>query len=329
MKGSGVTVSDVGARPDDGRRNVRQWRSPDRLLTHAAITSLAFLAYLLARWLDGPAALVFAAIGVSSCGWAWLMARALFDPARTDAIWPRLVVGVLMGAGVVAALGSPDSLISGTAAKIYAISGSAALLLTLIEPFQRHGCVISPSEKRFRLIFVVVFAGLVGAAVLGVWIDRGPVQTLCALVGLCGVMAATAFRLRHPLTKATRPAAAPRPIREEDADLTERLVRLLQDQAIYAEPDLRACDVAAKLGAPEYRISRCVSGLGFSNFNRLINHHRIALAKSLLSDPREERSILDIALDCGFASTGPFNRAFKSDTGMTPRAYRTNRLRPG
>ncbi len=33
-------------------------------------------------------------------------------------------------------------------------------------------------------------------------------------------------------------------------------------------------------------------------------------------------SILEIALDSGFASIGPFNRAFKEMTGQTPRAFR-------
>ncbi len=61
--------------------------------------------------------------------------------------------------------------------------------------------------------------------------------------------------------------------------------------------------------------------LGFENFNRMINHHRIEQAKRLLIDP-DRRSILEIAFDCGFGSVGPFNRAFKAETGTTPRAYR-------
>lgn len=32
--------------------------------------------------------------------------------------------------------------------------------------------------------------------------------------------------------------------------------------------------------------------------------------------------MLTIALDAGFQSIGPFNRAFKADTGMTPTEYR-------
>jgi len=32
--------------------------------------------------------------------------------------------------------------------------------------------------------------------------------------------------------------------------------------------------------------------------------------------------VLTIALDLGYGSLGPFNRAFKEMTGMTPTAYR-------
>jgi AraC-like DNA-binding protein len=36
--------------------------------------------------------------------------------------------------------------------------------------------------------------------------------------------------------------------------------------------------------------------------------------------------ILTIALDAGFQSIGPFNRAFKAETGMTPSEFRRTRL---
>ena len=69
---------------------------------------------------------------------------------------------------------------------------------------------------------------------------------------------------------------------------------------------------------------RAVSaGLGFANFNRLINHHRIEQAKQVLASD-DDRSILEIALDCGFGSVGPFNRAFKAETRMTPKAWRAS-----
>ena len=39
--------------------------------------------------------------------------------------------------------------------------------------------------------------------------------------------------------------------------------------------------------------------------------------------------VLTIALDAGFSSLGPFNRAFKAETGATPSEYRRLNLGKG
>lgn len=193
------------------------------------------------------------------------------------------------------------------------------------------------SEKRFRIAFLAIFAALVVVSILGLQVsgaDPGEaarndlIRSGCALVGLVAGAAAVWFRLRHPLARAEKPAVRRAPT-AEDRLLAERLVRLLRDEALDAEPDLRIADVAARLGQPEYRVSQCISAaLGFANFNRLINHHRIERAKRLLADPGRDRPILEIAFDCGFGSVGPFNRAFKDQVGMTPRAFRAARSAP-
>jgi AraC-like DNA-binding protein len=60
----------------------------------------------------------------------------------------------------------------------------------------------------------------------------------------------------------------------------------------------------------------------------MVNTHRIARARQMLADPAlRSRPILLIALDCGFGSIGPFNRAFKAGVGVTPRAFRGANLR--
>jgi AraC-like DNA-binding protein len=54
-----------------------------------------------------------------------------------------------------------------------------------------------------------------------------------------------------------------------------------------------------------------------------LNAHRIAEAKRELAEPaRAERSVSEIAFSLGYASLGPFNRAFKEATGTTPSAWR-------
>jgi AraC-like DNA-binding protein len=82
--------------------------------------------------------------------------------------------------------------------------------------------------------------------------------------------------------------------------------------------------LAEKLGVPEYRLRRLINqALGYRNFNSFLNDHRISEVKAALLDPAQaEVPVLTLALDAGFSSLGPFNRAFKAETGMTPSQFR-------
>ena len=49
--------------------------------------------------------------------------------------------------------------------------------------------------------------------------------------------------------------------------------------------------------------------------------------KLALSDvTQREVPVLTIAMDAGFQSIGPFNRAFKAETGVTPTEFRREAL---
>lgn len=310
----------------------RPWPAPGRLRTYGLVTAVAFVSYMLSHGIGGEG-LVWTGlemIGAGACGWAWLIARALFDPAKRDAWWPRIVAGVVAATGALSVLSLPG-MVGRVIDNGYALSGSAVLLLTFVEPFLRQGRTSSMVETRFRIAFVVIYALLVAVSILAPGGSeltpegaRGIelLKSLCALGGLIAGTAAVAFRVRHPLA-AERSSRQRREATQDDERLARRVLDLLDREAVHTEPNLKVADVAARLGQPEYRVSQAVTAvLGFDNFNRLINHHRIALAKRLLADPGRRRSILDVAFECGFGSVGPFNRAFKAETGVTPRAYR-------
>ena len=63
--------------------------------------------------------------------------------------------------------------------------------------------------------------------------------------------------------------------------------------------------------------------LEFRNFNQMMNRYRFQEAIGLFSDRKyNQYSVLSIAMDSGFGSIEPFNRAFKEQVGMTPREFR-------
>ena len=92
----------------------------------------------------------------------------------------------------------------------------------------------------------------------------------------------------------------------------------------YRQDGLTIGNLAQRLGLPEYRLRRLINqALGYRNFNSFVNRYRIAEVKAALADPGQaEVPVLTIALDAGFSSLGPFNRAFKAETGVTPSEYR-------
>jgi len=306
-------------------------RSSSQLRLYAAIAAASFVAYILHRLTTGGVSTAFAAVGLGACGWAWLLTRALFEPPTVrEAWWPRIVIGIVAVSSATVALAPSGGAAERVADNVYALGGSAALLLTFVEPFNRYSRDMASGEKRFRLTFLGLYALLVAASMLGLWAASGSpedaardnlIKIGCAVVGLGAAMTAVWFRLRHPLTEPTPVRRAPT---AEDARLAERLTRLLKAEQIDSDPDLRIGDVAARLGEPEYRVSQSISAaMGFANFNRLINHHRVERAKARLADIDDDTSILEIAFDCGFGSIGPFNRAFKDQVGQTPRAFRS------
>jgi AraC-like DNA-binding protein len=117
---------------------------------------------------------------------------------------------------------------------------------------------------------------------------------------------------------------------QADLALFAQLQQLLFNEKLYLQANLRLTDVAQLLQVPEYRVSRLIrSQFHASNFNHFINTFRIEHAKSLLTDPAKQHwPVLVVGLESGFASVGPFTRAFKTQTGDTPNEYRLKQREP-
>ncbi len=115
--------------------------------------------------------------------------------------------------------------------------------------------------------------------------------------------------------------------RASRADL-QRLETLMAKDEVWKEEGLTIASLALRAGIPETQLRRLINDcLGYRNFPSYVNAHRIAAAKSRLADPAEARvSISTIAYDIGFASLGPFNRAFKEEAGVSPSEWRRRAL---
>ncbi|MEM6413806.1 MAG: AraC family transcriptional regulator [Pseudomonadota bacterium] len=120
--------------------------------------------------------------------------------------------------------------------------------------------------------------------------------------------------------------AQAQPTSENSASLTH-LKEFMAD-GTYRREGLTIGVLAEMVALPEHRLRWIINQeLGFRNFNAFLNSYRLAEAKEILSDPAQaRRQITQIALDLGYGSIGPFNRAFKSETEMTPTEFRKSAL---
>lgn len=114
-----------------------------------------------------------------------------------------------------------------------------------------------------------------------------------------------------------------------EARLLTRLQRLMEEERVYRQEGLTIGALSSRVGTPEYALRRLINGrLGYRNFNAYLNGWRLADAKAALRDPAQrEVPISTVALDAGFSSLGPFNRAFKAAEGMTPSEFRDGSYR--
>ena len=307
-------------------------RPPTRVEAYGAVFAISILSFLLAHATTGAAQTVFTVLGGAGCGWSWLLARALFDPRAQDALWPRIVVLLVWATSAILILTEATTPLLSFIGNLNRLTSSTVLLLTFIEPLAGYRAS-APLERRYRASFAAGYAVLMGIAVLlvrdlptGGAVDVEAIKTACAFAALFAGAVAVWFRLTHPLAPvvvAPKPPA-PRTVTSEDEILGAEIIRVMRDGELYLVANLKVADLAAKLRQPEYKVSQAIVGaLGFANFNRLANHFRIGRAMTMLADPsRDDLPILSIAMDCGFGSIGPFNRAFKEETGMTPSGYR-------
>ena len=215
---------------------------------------------------------------------------------------------------------------------VFALLGLAAVIgpwrVDLIEPRRRLRGIVVGGGATYALVMVS----------LRIFSADGSLSEGAALGDVAMLLVLTAVIAGHLLAPRahglwSEPAAPaplpPAPAEDpQDGAVAAALARLMDEGRGYAQEGLSLAGLAEQLGTPEYRLRRVINqGLGHRNFNAYVNGLRLAEAKRRLADPTERGlPVLTIALDVGFGSIGPFNRAFKADTGLTPTEFRQKSL---
>ncbi len=128
--------------------------------------------------------------------------------------------------------------------------------------------------------------------------------------------------------------ASERKIKEQIKPTQIALVRQIEvamQNEIWRQEGLTVSGLAQEVGMPEHQVRNAINQiLGHRNFSSFINQARIEAAKKQLSDNEHlGTSVQEIAYSVGFNSIGPFNRAFREETGRSPSDFRNATLSAG
>lgn len=146
-----------------------------------------------------------------------------------------------------------------------------------------------------------------------------------ALIYIVGIVG---FRLKDLPQFAPAQVGPAKPALSESAleASYQKLQTLMQTEQMYTDPDLNLNDVAKRLNLPAADVSRAIREGSGKNFRSYVNDFRIESVKQKLTDAGYVNvSILAIAMESGFNSESSFYRVFKTDTGLSPTAFRLNR----
>lgn len=108
--------------------------------------------------------------------------------------------------------------------------------------------------------------------------------------------------------------------------LATRIEAAMTQDAVYLDPNLSLQKLSRHVGALPNQISQTLNEQIGSTFFDYIAHHRVEAAKPLIVEGAANS--LTVSLDVGFNSRSTFYKAFKRETGMTPKAYRNAILQP-
>ncbi|HEY2676356.1 MAG TPA: AraC family transcriptional regulator [Steroidobacteraceae bacterium] len=271
----------------------------------------------------------------------WLFARALFDDGFRARWWHTALWCLIAGAGILCGFvlhpaGVPWlSQALAVQSVLFALLAGAQTLASwradLVEPRRRLRLFIVVTAAAYTV--VTAASGVLGAGAAPL---AAAVAEAAVLLCLAAVVAYSLLRISGndllvaaPLRESAAVAEnATPPLEPAELESVAALKRVMMVERLYRRDGLTIGRLAELQDVPEYKLRRLINqGLGYRNFTQFLNHYRLADAKAALADPSQPgKSILNIALDAGFNSLGPFNRAFKAENGVTPGEYRRARV---
>ncbi len=315
------------------------WWTAILLMLGAAFHAIDWLAWRITtdRGAIAPAWL----ISMIASGFFWAFVQASFED-RPAPMWRRLWPAALLGvAGVMGAVlsrpsaAAPWLLYNGV---VIALMGHALWILArgfrgdLVEVRRRMRAPLMTATIGYIILvqlgdIVAIFGGQfqVEPTVQGLALVLLALGAAAMLLQAEGTLLAPVPMLARSKTTVTPADSGVDPL---DQALAARLSKAMDADEVWRQEDLSIGALADALKTPEHRLRHLINAqLGHRNFAAFVNARRVEAAKAALADPENGRTpVSAIAYELGFGSLGPFNRAFKDATGLTPTQWRAQAL---
>lgn len=276
----------------------------------------------------------------------WLAARSVFDD-RFRLAWRDGVVFAGFLALGLSAVGPWPNPLSGVASTAFRVASLALVVHALWIVLRDARMDLVDRRRRLRVLLVAgVGLYLLGFLIFEGYLGQSAEHASWSTLNVLGILVlafASAFILTRDVTdvllpsesgpvagslrvtmdrQAGEPAGPPPQTNAPDSRLRARLESAMSEQRIYRQAGLTIVQLAERLGTSEHTLRRLINQrLGYRNFNDYLHRYRITEASHRLRD-EPATQVLTIALDVGYASIGPFNRAFRQLLGTTPTAWR-------
>jgi AraC-like DNA-binding protein len=267
----------------------------------------------------------------------WSFARTLFDAPLPNAL--ILISFVAIGLAVWVIFLAEDQV----SQSLFDVAFTGSRLVSLVIVGNTLWMALSgrpddlmEQRRQFRTVFValvslLVIAVLITELVIGNYAPPGWLSMLSVLLigGMTMGLAIPMLKLNEDFFPAhsqwccAETEDSKKTLAAADRVLHDKLIVAMEGGA-YRQTSLTISALAGDLKYPEHQLRKLINQhLRFRNFSAFLNSYRIDEAMTRLGDPENARTpVLTIALNLGYGSLGPFNRAFKAMTGMTPTEYR-------
>ena len=291
----------------------------------------------------GLVAFFFNAWCLATPGVVWLLSGALFEDRESRGGWELAALGLLVAVTMAGDYGrfalGPLASWPDFAHTLLLAGRGAALVLLFAACWMalRHWREdLVEERRRARALFTCVVGGAFMALASSEIVFGGkgaPGDVLIVghvlLLALTLVLALALARgglpglFSEPLARSSAALALVRSDGAEAA-LAARVVERMAERKLWRTEGLGIAALAREMGTHEQRLRRAINRhLGYRNFSDFLHEYRLREAAERLADPAQAHlPVLTIALDCGYGSIGPFNRAFKARYGATPGQFR-------